>query len=61
MMYEDKERQEYLKKLKAFATELINDTEKSNSLLQNAGIITKTGKLTKQYRDMSVSCVSYSE
>lgn len=58
-MYEDKKRKEYLKKLNAYADELIRDSKKTSSLLQTAGIITKSGHLTRPYRGMSVDCVSY--
>lgn len=45
----DKERQENLEALKKLAKKLKGDKEASRAFLQNVGIITKTGKLTKAY------------
>ena len=47
----DKEKKEYLKELKKFSKELISSKEKSRKFLIDAGIHTKTGRLTKPYRN----------
>jgi hypothetical protein len=57
MKHTDKDRQSYLKKLNAFAAELIGDTAKSTSLLREAGIVNSKGDYTARYRSMSVCCV----
>jgi hypothetical protein len=46
----DKEKKEYLKELKRFSKELLSSREKSRQFLIDAGIHTKTGRLTKPYR-----------
>ena len=45
-----KEQEKYLKEFKEFGKELIKSKEKAEKFLQDAGIHTQQGKLTKRYR-----------
>jgi len=49
-----KEQKEYIKELRKFGKELIGSKEKAEKFLQDAGIHTKTGKLTKPYKKPAV-------
>ena len=51
-MYEDKERQDYLKRLSQYACEVVADPVRAAALLYGAGITTKSGNLTKPYKDL---------
>jgi len=46
----DKEKKEYLKELRKFSKQLLASKERSRQFLIDAGIHTKTGRLTKPYR-----------
>ena len=45
-----KEQEKYLKEFKEFGKELIKSKEKAEKFLQDAGIHTRYGKLTKRYK-----------
>jgi len=49
-----KEQKEYIRELRKFGKELIESKEKAEKFLQDAGIHTKTGKLTKHYREPTI-------
>ncbi|MEI8096400.1 MAG: hypothetical protein WCG80_19480 [Spirochaetales bacterium] len=50
----DKEREDYLKSLREYATQLQKDSVARRKLLSDAGIVEKSsGKLTSEYRKKS--------
>ena len=48
---DSKEQKEYIKDLRKFGKELLSSRKKAEKFLQDAGIHTKTGRLTKEYRE----------
>ena len=50
-----KEHKAYLKKFKAYSREVLSTKENALQFLINAGINTPTGRLTKAYKDQSIS------
>ncbi len=46
-----KEQQAFIKEFKKFSKEISSSKEKSQNFLKKAGIHTKTGRLTKPYRN----------
>lgn len=47
----DKQHKQFLKELKQFGKKLISDPELARQQLLKAGIVTRTGRLTKNYRE----------
>lgn len=50
-MKKDKQHKQLVKELKQFGKEMASDPELAKEQLIKAGIVTKTGRLTKNYRD----------
>ena len=50
-MKKDKQHEQFLKELKQFGKEMLSDPELAKEQLLKAGINTKTGRLTKHYRE----------
>ena len=49
-VYDAIERSKEIKKFVEFADRIARDKEAARAIVQSAGIITKTGRLTKRYR-----------
>ncbi len=47
-----------LQEIRAFAATIRGDKEKSLTLLVEAGILTKSGKLTKPYKNLCIPTVA---
>ena len=50
-MKKDKQHEQFIKELKQFGKEMASDPELAKEQLFKAGINTKTGRLTKHYKE----------